>query len=66
MIRNGYIDFLKGIAMFWVIFAHAIQYGSGMDFLGRRCIGKILYLRQFILFICLCSSLLVDIYFTLA
>lgn len=32
MIRNGYIDFLKGIAMFWVIFAHAIQYGSGMDF----------------------------------
>lgn len=32
MIRNRYIDFLKGIAIFLMIFAHAMQYGSGDRF----------------------------------
>lgn len=34
--RNGYIDFLKGIAIILVVFGHNIQYGSGSDYLTNE------------------------------
>lgn len=34
--RNGYIDFLKGIAIILVVFGHNIQYGSGSNYLQNE------------------------------
>lgn len=34
--RNGYIDFLKGIAIILVVFGHNIQYGSGSNYLTNE------------------------------
>lgn len=34
--RNGYLDFVKGFAIFLVIFGHALQYGSGDSFLTQE------------------------------
>lgn len=33
--RNEYIDFVKGIAIYMVIFGHALQYGSGSEYLAN-------------------------------
>lgn len=35
-VRNGYIDFLKGLTMLLVILGHALQYGNGMSFLTEE------------------------------
>lgn len=32
--RNQYLDFCKGIAIFLVVLGHAVQYGSGTEFLA--------------------------------
>lgn len=34
--RNGYFDFVKGVAIFLVVFGHALQYGSGYDYLASE------------------------------
>lgn len=33
--RNGYIDFVKGLLIFLVLFGHMIQYGSGETYLAE-------------------------------
>ena len=33
---NGYVDFLKGIAIILVVFGHCIQYGSGLNYLNNE------------------------------
>lgn len=34
--RNGYVDFVKGVTIFLVVFGHALQYGSGSDYLASE------------------------------
>lgn len=34
--RNGYIDFIKGIAILLVLVGHAIQYCSGSEYFLQR------------------------------
>lgn len=31
--RTNFIDFIKGIAIFLMLYGHSLQYGSGADFL---------------------------------
>lgn len=54
--KNKYIDFIKGIAIFCVIYGHCLQYGSGTIFLQQEAywnnfIMKVIYSFHMPLFI---------------
>lgn len=62
MQKNKYIDFIKGIAIFLVLFGHAIQYGSGNVFIAKDlawddCVMKTIYSFHMPLFIAISGYL---------
>lgn len=62
MAKNPYIDFIKGIAIFLVVFAHCLQYGNGATFLNdglywENIIMKAIYSFHMPLFIAISGYL---------
>lgn len=60
--KNSYIDFIKGIAIFLVVFAHCLQYGNGAEFLNdglywENTIMKVIYSFHMPLFIAISGYL---------
>lgn len=62
MIKNSYIDFLKGIAILSVLYGHCLQYGSGVTFLQQELywdntVMKLIYSFHMPLFIAISGYL---------